>query len=148
MALGNETTRLIVQVGDGADPEVFGFTCGAKVFDITLTNNLGEDSALDCDNPLDVPAAIVRYLQTQDFSVTISGMVATEAWPTWRDWWGDGVEKNIRVLLDETLANNGGYYEGPAYLQTLNLTKSDSGKAQFTAQIAGAGQFVWTDAVA
>ena len=146
MANGKQTTRLVIQVGDGGDPETFAFTCGANTFGITLTNNLGENSALDCDNPLDVPASIIRHLETQDTSVTISGMVTTEAWPTWRGWADDGSEKNIKLFLDESAANNGGYWTVPAYLSELELGKENSGKVTFSASLTGAGQRVWTDA--
>lgn len=146
MATGNETTRLVIQVGDGGSPEVFAFTCGANSYGITLTNNLGENSVLDCDDPLDVPAVIVRYLETQDTSATISGMVTTEAWATWRDWADSATERNIKILLDESAANDGGFWTLPAFLQTLELGKETSGKVTFTATIAGAGQRVWTDA--
>lgn len=146
MPTGNQTTRFVIQLGDGGDPETFSFTCGANTFGVTLTNNLGENAALDCENPLDVPASIVRHLETQDTSVTISGMVTTEAWPTWRAWADDGSEKNIRMFLDESLANNGGYWGLPAYLQQLELGKESSGKVTFSASISGANQRVWTDA--
>ena len=146
MATGKQTTRLVIQVGDGGDPETFAFTCGANTFGITLTNNLGDNSALDCDNPLDVPASIIRHLETQDTSVTISGMVTTEAWPTWRGWADDGSEKNIKLFLDESAANNGGYWTVPAYLSELELGKENSGKVTFSASLTGAGQRVWTDA--
>ena len=146
MGTGNQTTRLIVQLGDGGDPETFAHTCGANTFGITMTNNLGENIILDCDNPLDIPAAIVRHLESQDTSVTISGMVTTEAWPTWRAWADGGTEKNIKLILDESAANNGGFYTLPAYLQGLELTKENSGKVKFSATISGAGQRTWTDA--
>ncbi len=146
MATGNQTTRLVIQLGDGASPETFAFTCGANSFGVTLTNNLGENSALDCSSPLDVPAAIIRHLETQDTSATISGMVTTEAWPTWREWADDATEKNIKVFLDESAANNGGFWILPAYLQQLEIGKETSGKVTFTATITGAGQRTWTDA--
>lgn len=147
MPTGNQTTRLVVQLGDGATPtETFAHTCGANSFGVTLTNNLGENTVLDCTSPLDVPAAIVRHLESQDTSATISGMVTTEAWPTWRAWADDGDEKNIRIFLDESAANNGGHWELPAYCQQLELNKESSGKVTFTATISGAGQRTWTDA--
>ncbi|MEP2680163.1 MAG: phage tail tube protein [Sulfitobacter sp.] len=148
MATGKQTKRLIVQLGDGVTPtETFAHTCGANTFGITLSNNLGENMVLDCDAPLDVPATIVRHLESQDTSVTLSGMVTTEAWPTWRDWADTGSEKNIKILLDEDAANNGGHWILPAYLAGLELGKETSGKVTFSATISGAGQRVWTDAV-
>lgn len=149
MATGRQTTRLIVQLGNGATPtEVFAHTCGSNTFNIKLTNNLGEATVLDCDDPLDVPGVILRHLESQDTSVTIAGTVTTQAFPTWRAWADDGAEKNIRILLDESLANNGGYWTLPAFLGELELVKESSGKVQFTATISGAGQRVWTPAAA
>lgn len=147
MGTGNQTKRLIVQLGDGGTPtETFAHTCGANTFGITLTNNLGENTALDCDNPLDVPAAIVRHLESQDTSVTISGMVTTEAWPTWRAWADEGTEKNIKILLDEPAAKNGGHWILPALLGSVEFSKESNGKVTFSATISGAGQRVWADA--
>lgn len=146
MPLGNETTRFVIQVGDGGNPETFAFTCGANSSGVTLTNNMGENSALDCQNPLDVPASIVRYLETQDTAVTIAGMVTTEAWPMWRSWADTATEKNVKLILDEPAINNGGEWILPAFLTTLQLNKSGSGKVEFDASIVGAGQRVWTAA--
>lgn len=147
MGTGKQTTRLIIQLGDGETPaEGFAHTCGANTFGITLTNNLGENVVLDCDDPLDVPAAIVRHLESQDTSATISGMVTTEAWPVWRAWADGGNEKNIKLLLDEAAADNGGFWTLPAYLAGLELGKESSSKATFSATISGAGQRVWTEA--
>ncbi|MEQ9241239.1 phage tail tube protein [Roseovarius indicus] len=146
MGTGNQTTRLVIQLGDGGDPETFAHTCGANTFGVTLTNNLGENTVLDCDDPLDVPAAIVRHLESQDTSATISGMVTTEAWPTWRAWADNGSEKNIKIFLDESAANNGGNWTLPAYLGSLELSKENGGKVTFTATISGAGKRTWTDA--
>jgi hypothetical protein len=148
MATGRQTTRLIVQLGNGATTEVFAHTCGANAYNIKLTNNLGENVVLDCDDPLDVPGVIIRHLESQDTSVSISGMVTTQAWTTWRTWADDGTEKNIRIMLDESLANSGGYWTLPAFLGELELVKESSGKVQFTATITGAGQRVWTPAAA
>lgn len=146
MATGNQTKRLVIQLGDGASPETFAHTCGANTFGVTLTNNLGENVVLDCENPLDVPAAIVRHLESQDTSATISGMVTTQAWPTWRAWADGGEEKNIKILIDESAADNGGFWTLPAYLGELELGKENSGKVTFTGTISSAGQRVWTDA--
>ncbi|MBY5974956.1 phage tail protein [Ferrimonas balearica] len=146
MGTGTETTRLVIQLGDGGDPETFAHTCGANSFGVTLTNNLGENTVLDCDNPLDVPAVISRHLESQDTSASISGMVTTEAWPTWRAWADDGDAKNIKLFLDEPAAQNGGHWLLPAYLTSLELSKEGSGKVTFSATLSGGGQRTWVDA--
>lgn len=146
MATGKQTTRLIVQIGDGGDPETFAHTCGANTFGITLTNNLGENTVLDCDDPLDTPAVLTRHLESQDTAATISGMVTTEAWSTWRAWADDGSEKNIKIFLDEAAADSGGFWTLPAFLGSIEFGKEGSGKVTFSATISAAGQRVWTDA--
>ena len=93
-----------------------------------------------------MPAAIVRHLESQDTSATISGMVTTEAWPTWRSWADDGTEKNIKIFLDETAVKNGGFWLLPAFLAGLELSKQNNGKVTFSATISGAGKRAWTDA--
>lgn len=147
MATGKETTRLIIQLGDGGDPETFAFTCGANTFGVSLTNNLGENVSLDCDNPLDVPATISRYLESQDTSVNLAGKVTTGAWPTWRAWADDASVKNVKIVIDEAAADNGGFWVVPARLSSLELQKENSGRVDFTASIVGDGARVWTDAV-
>lgn len=142
----NQTTRLIIQVGDGGDPEQFGFTCGANTFGIKLTNNLGETTVLDCDDPLGVPAAILRHLESQDTSATLSGTVATTAWPTWRQWADNADTKNVKLFLDESAANNGGHYLVPMILADLDLNKEGSGIVQFTVEIKANGRRAWVDA--
>lgn len=120
--------------------------CGANAFEVTLTNNLGENTVLDCDDPLDVPAVVLRYLQTQDTSVTINGMLATQSFPVWRNWADTGALKNIKILLDEPAAQGGGFWVVPAYLTSLQLGKSNSETVTVAATITGAGQRVWTAA--
>lgn len=146
MADPNQTTRLIIQLGDGQETEAFAHTCGANSWGVTLTNNLGENTVLDCTDPLGVPAAISRHLERQDTGATISGTIATTSWPTWRAWADDANKKNIRILIDESLADKGGYWGLPAYLSEFSLTKEGAGVVQFTGTISGAGRRVWTDA--
>ena len=93
-----------------------------------------------------MPAVIIRHLESQDTAVTISGMVTAEAWPVWRAWADNGTEKNIKILLDEAAAQNGGFWTLPAFLASVELGKESAGKVTFSATISGAGQRVWTDA--
>lgn len=141
-----QTHRFIIQLGDGADPETFAFTCGANARNVTLSNNLGETTVLNCANPLDAVPEILRFLESQDTSATIAGTVAMEAWPTWRAWADDGVIKNTKLLMDETAANNGGYWLVPMILEQLEFGNEGKGLVNFTAQLKGAGRRVWYDA--
>lgn len=141
-----ENKRFIIQLGDGGDPETFAFTCGGNARSVNFTNNLGETTYLDCDAPLDAPAVISRALESQDTSMTISGSVMTQAFPEWRAWADSGEARNVKIFMDETAANNGGYWTLPAYLQSFELSSEGVKTTSFTANIQGAGKRVWTDA--
>lgn len=140
------SNKLLVYLGDGATTEAFAHPCGANANTVTLTTNTGEAEVLDCDDPLGAAAIIERWATTQDTSLNISGVVTTESFPTWRAWADGGTTKNIRVLFDETAANNGGYWQLPAILTTFEMGRENKGKISFTASIVGAGARTWTDA--
>lgn len=149
MADPNLTQKFTVLLGDGATPtEAFAWPCGATARSVTFTNNLGEDVVLDCTDPTGTAAAITRWLESQDTKVTISGRVSKEAFATWRAWADDGDAKNIRLVLDEALADNGGYWSLAAYLQDFEIGQEGKATATFSATIAGTGRRTWTDAAA
>lgn len=146
MAAPDLSRRFLILLGDGASPETFAFPCGANARSVTFTNNLGEETVLDCADPLGELAAIQRWIESQDTQLSISGRVAKGHIEVWRDWVDDGVEKNVRIQFDESGANGGGYYTVAAYLQQLEWGSEGKGTATFTATIMGSGPRVWTDA--
>ncbi len=149
MAAPDLTRKFIIMLGDGGDPtETFAFPCGANARSVTLKNNLGEDVVLDCDDPLGAPAAIQRFLESQDTTMSISGRVAKgDSLAIWRAWADDGTEKNIRILFDEAAVDGGGYYTVPAYLDTLEWGADGKSTATFSASIMGSGPRVWTASI-
>lgn len=147
MAAPSLSRKFIIMLGNGGTPtETFAFPCGANARSVTLSNNLGEETVLDCDDPLNAMAAIQRWVESQDTQITISGRVARAHVAIWRAWVDTGTEKNIRIQFDETAANGGGYYTVPAYLQSLEWGSEGKGTATFTASIMGSGPRVWTAA--
>jgi Phage tail tube protein len=147
MAAPTLTRRLILQLGDGATPtELFGYPCGANNFTLTLTNNTGEVEVLDCDTPLDSPATLTRYLMNQDTQVSFEGQLARTVLPTWRAWADDGSTKNVRMRIDESAVNNGGYWGFPGILQNFELSKESSGIVTISGTVVAAGPRTWTAA--
>lgn len=140
------TNKFIITLGNGADPEVFAFPCGANARSVKFTNNTGEEVLLDCTDPVGAPAAISRWVESQDGSMNISGRVSTEAFATWRGWADDASIKNVRAELQESAANGGGHWEMPAILQSFEMGAEGSSTATFTAEIVAAGARTWTDA--
>lgn len=147
MAPPKLTSRFLIMLGDGATPtELFAHPCGANARSVTLTNNTGEETVLDCDDPLDAPAALYRWTETQDTALKISGTVATQSFAMWREWADSGDVKNIKIMLDESAVNNGGSWQLPAILDQFELGTEGKGVVKFDATISGAGRRIWTDA--
>ncbi len=141
------TGRFLITLGDGGSPsETFAHPCGAEAREVTLTNNTGEAVVLDCTDPLDTMAAIKRWTESQDASLTISGRVATQSLPAWIAWANSGATKNVRAEIDETSGDGGGYWALPAILQAFKLAATGKATATFEATIVGAGRRTWTAA--
>lgn len=147
MAYGNQSKRLLVLLGDGGGSEVFAAPCGAKAYSVQLINNISEDMVLDCSDPLDEPAVTLRWVDSQDMKISLSGTVDRTAFETWRVWADDATEKNIRVQFDESAANNGGYWSAAALLSEFSMNKEMKGLITFEATIVTSGGRTWTDAV-
>ena len=146
MAAPDLVDSFVILLGDGGSPETFAFPCGANARSATFTNNLGEETVLDCDDPTGEMAAIYRWTESQDTQLSISGRLAKGSITHWRNWIDGGAERNIRVLIDESLADEGGYYTVPAILQQVEWGAEGKKGATFTATIMGSGQRVWTPA--
>lgn len=148
MAAPNLTNQFTVLLGDGATPtEVFSWPCGANSREVNFTNNYDETTVLDCDDPMGQIASIVRSLESQDMSASISGRLAKgEIFTMWRTWANSGDTKNIRIMIDESAANGGGYWTVPAVLTEFKLSSQGKTSVEFTASIVANGAPVWTDA--
>jgi len=141
------TNKFALFLGDGATPtEVFTWLCGLNTRGLNLTNNTDESVAMDCDTPLTTVPHMTRRTTSQDTSASGSGRVAISALPVLRQWADSGEAKNIRLMVDESAANNGGYWEFPAILQGLEIGQEDLNDATFTCTIVAAGKRTWVDA--
>ncbi|WP_299648011.1 phage tail tube protein [uncultured Jannaschia sp.] len=146
MASPKTTNRFLIKLGNGASPEVFAFPCGANARSVSLTNNTGEDTLLDCDDPLDSPAVIHRFLESQDTTMSMEGRVAKNSFAVWREWADSGEEKKVQIELDEPGNAGGGYWTVSCFLTGLELGAQGKASTTFSANIVGNGRRVWTDA--
>lgn len=137
-----------VFVGDGASPETFAAPCGFTQKSLNLTQATTSTLIPDCDDPT-APAWTEEGVTSLSAEITGSGILALESLDTWREWWESAADNNIRVQLDTTLANNGGYYQGPALLTSLSFStalNADGNKVQIQVSIKNASEWTWTDA--
>jgi hypothetical protein len=140
------TDKLLILLGDGADPEVFAWPCGANARNVSFTNTTGETVTLDCADPAGLPAALRRWVENQDTQISIEGVLATESIDIWRLWADNGTTKNVRIQLDVPAAQNGGYWTVPMICQSLDFGSQGKGAATLSATLQANGRRVWTDA--
>lgn len=145
------TDKMLISLGDGGDPtETFAHPCGANARNVTFTNNLGEETTLDCTDPIGQPAAIQRWIESQDSAISISGRVARESWDTWRQWIdapnNEAAVKNVRVELDNNVTDGGGYWLIPMLPQNFELGTEGKSTVSFSVDLVASGRRVWTDA--
>lgn len=140
---------LLILLGDGGDPETFGAPCGANSREMKLTNALGEEMLLDCDDPIGAAAVMTRWVEGQDTDLTIGGRIATQylaQWIAWADATGAAAIKNIRAELGASAAQNGGHWDVPAVLESFDLGAQGKGSVSFSATIKQAGKRAYTAA--
>lgn len=143
-------TKFLIMLGDGATPtETFAQPCGLVAKAINFAAGSSEIAIQDCADP-DAPAWMERAVTTFSAGITGSGILAMEAWPTWRVWFFSGAPKNCRVKIDMPLANNGGYFQGAFLITALDLSGSETdGKIRIpTLTMQSDGPVAWTAAAA
>ena len=147
MAAPDLTNQFTILLGDGGEPEAFSWPCGANSRSVSFKNNYDETTVLDCDDPMGQIASIVRSLESQDVSVEISGRLAKgESFTKWRTWANTGATKNIRIMVDESAADGGGYWTVPTVMTEFNLSSTGKTSVEVTASIVANGAPVWTAA--
>jgi predicted secreted protein len=137
--------KLLIQLGDGASPEVFSAPCGLITKGINFSAEASDTLVPDCDDP-DLPSWIERQIRSLSAGISGSGVLATAAFPIWQAYFFSGAAKNARVKIDTTLANNGGHFAGSFVLTSFNITGELGDKIQVEIEMASDGEVVWVPA--
>lgn len=139
--------KLLVQIGDGGSPsETFAADCLINTDrGIQFSADANEFIVPDCDDP-DAPAWKERTKDGLDATVTGAGMLHTSSVETWFDWFKSADTKNVRVKVDVTGANGGGYWQGAFHLTAFEISGARNEKATASVTLASSGSVVWTDA--
>lgn len=138
-------SKFLIEVGNGADPEVFGAPCALTTKGINFSGSANEFNVPDCDDP-DAATWTDRVVGALSAGVTGSGTLAMEALATWRTWFLSAAGKNIRVTLNVPQASGGGYFAMSAVLTGLNLGAELKGLATIEVTIASDGEVTWVPA--
>jgi hypothetical protein len=127
-------SKLLVQIGDGADPEQFDHDCLINTQrGIQFQTDTNEFVMPDCSNPED-PAWKSVTKDGLSAQITGAGMLYTASVSDWWDWFKGDIGKNVRFNLNVGAPAGGGYWEGSFKLTNFEVT-SDGNKAQSTANV-------------
>lgn len=118
------SSKMLIKVGDGADPEVFAAPCGINSKGFNRSAEANDFAVYDCDSP-DDPAWVEREIATLSASVSGSGWMTLLAQEVWDTWYEDGVSKSVQIALLGTTTRT---YQGKFKLTTLNLGGEEKGK--------------------
>lgn len=138
-------SKLLIQLGNGAGPEVFTAPCALTTKGINFAAATNDQNVPDCDDP-DAPTWTERVISALSAGVSGSGTLALESLETWREWFLSALEKNIRVKVDALAADGGGYFAMSAVLTSFNIGGNQGELATIEVEIQSNGEVTWVDA--
>lgn len=145
------TLQLLVQIGDGADPEVFAHDCLINTSrGIVFNAETTQETVIDCD-ALEEPGWQEVAKDGLNAVISGAGRLHTPSTKTWFDWMKSDTAKNVRVKLNNvSLADGGGHFAGAFKLTGYEITGGDNRKEKATVSVTltSHGEITWVDAAA
>lgn len=127
--------NILVQIGDGATPEVFAHDClinGDRA--IAMTASTITNVVPNCTDPT-APSKTMRAVDATDSSISGGGKMHASSVKAWMDWHKAGTPKNVRVKNN----TSGSWQVAGSYLLTsfnVNGTPKTSAEVTITLEQA------------
>lgn len=131
--------KLLLKVGDGADPEVFTAYCtinAARNIKGTATTN--DFNIPDCSDP-DLLAWVVREKVSLSYTVSGAGILNTPDIQDFADWLALATSKNCQIVVDVPSADGGVIFEGAFHLTDFEITGDRGSKMEANISLASDG---------
>lgn len=130
--LGNE---FVLQIGDGADPEVFTTVAGATTNSFEVNNDVIDITTKDTTRYRE----ILNSGGMTTFSTTIQGIWKGDTGAqALRDAVFDSAVQNARLIFED-----GSTITGPFHFTSFSFTGEHHGAVQFSATLNNAGELTW-----
>lgn len=129
--------ELLIELGNGATPEVFSAPCGLTSKGFNGTASTSDTTVPDCDDP-DAPAWAERAVTTLSRDISGSGILATESLQIWDDWFSSGLDKNVQITFGNFV------WTGPYILSNFSVQADLGSKIKVTIAMTSDGQIVRT----
>lgn len=131
-------SQFLIQLGDGASPEVFTAPCGLTSKGFNQSKSMQETAVPDCDDP-DAPSYSEKGVDTISSEISGSGVLAMEALDTWKAFFASTDSKNVRIEIVGK-----GYWQGLFHLTTFNITSQRGQKINVDITLQNDGEYIWT----
>lgn len=134
-----------VYLGDGQSPENFSITQCAAFTERALKckTDTGSTEVPDTSDA-DLPSVIELEAKTISLEVSGSGVLDMAAVDDWIQWWLAGEARSIRVMLNATGANGGGYFSTQGVLTDFSPGAKKGEKCSISVTITSTGPISWT----
>lgn len=136
--------QLILQIGNGATPEVFTSVCTINTTrSLDLIANTTSQELADCVTPAN-PATVVRQVKSIDLKFTGAGITDAPSFAAvLLPWWQSGAIKNVKVVQNRTGANGGFTFSLPMVCTALNTGGPRGDQQSFTGTFEAAGAITY-----
>ena len=133
-------TKLLIQIGDGAAPEVFAHPCIINTErSFNLQAETQDNPTYDCEDP-----EAISWMQREKVSlsgdISGAGRLYASSIAEYDSWLRSPDPKNVKITINETAANGGGSWTGSYHLTQFQVTggdKSTSIEVSITLQSTG-----------
>jgi TP901-1 family phage major tail protein len=129
---------LLIQIGNGLDPEVFTNLCGLTTRSFGLSTNSVETTIPDCENPADPPQ---RTSEPGINNRTFSGSGAFVKSANTSAFFNYVV--NSEVFNAKVIVPGLGTFTGPFFVADFELTGETEGNMQFSATFEPTGKLAF-----
>lgn len=134
-------TKLLITVGDGANPETFSTPCGLTTRNFNLTASTNSTLLPDCDDP-EAPAWEAKDVNSLSAEISGEGVMAVESFEVWREWFLSAISRNCKIELDH---DDLGYFSGSFIISSLQIGGQRGQKVTINVTMVNDGSIVWTD---
>lgn len=142
------TKKLLIQFGDGEEPEVFAHSCTINTSqDFTIEATTTDATDPNCLDP-DAPGWVLRSVDTLSAAINGAGTADVVSYGVLRKKALSGEPFNIRALIDLPKAQGGGWYAGRFVITSLGLAKEGKGYLSSTVALQSDGVVAWVEAAA
>lgn len=125
--------QMVLEVETAPGSGIYARLCGLTSRGVNRQSNMQTSEVPDCDNEA-LPAAVERAVQSQEVTISGSGVWAAESHETMLDFWYSGATKSVRIQHVNAAIGDTEYETGNAYLVSIS-NQAERG-TKVTAEIA------------